>query len=84
MCVSSQQLSANQQSSGVKLDLSSPQDYPMYIEGVRTNILDPEAHCVFFDTEALIGRIVLSFSHFIDDGAGAFQIGIILHEGDLI
>ena len=51
-----QALSQNQQTSGAKLDLSRPHDYPMYIEGIRTNIRDPDAHVIFFDTEALIGK----------------------------
>ncbi|KAH3775334.1 hypothetical protein DPMN_176735, partial [Dreissena polymorpha] len=53
-----QALSQNQPSSGAKVDLSSPQDYPMYIEGIRTNTLDPEAHVIFFDTEALIVQLL--------------------------
>lgn len=51
-----QALSQNQQTSGAKLDLSRPHDYPMYIEGIRTNVRDPDAHVLFFDTEALIGK----------------------------
>ena len=53
-----QALSQNQQTSGAKLDLSRPHDYPMYIEGIRTNIKDPDAHVIFFDTEALIGEYI--------------------------
>ena len=51
-----QALSQNQQTAGAKIDLSQPQDYPMYIEGIRTNTVDPDGHVIFFDTEALIGR----------------------------
>lgn len=36
---------------------SKQQNYAMDIEGVRTNTRDPDAHIIFFDTEALIGKI---------------------------
>ena len=58
-----QALSQNQQTSGAKLDLSQPQDFPMYIEGIRTNTLDPEGHVIFFDTEALIGIVFTANIH---------------------
>lgn len=32
------------------------QNYAMDIMGVRTNVRDPDAHIIYFDTEALIGR----------------------------
>ena len=32
------------------------QSYAMDLTGVRTNVRDPDAHIIFFDTEALIGR----------------------------
>ncbi|KAJ8302878.1 hypothetical protein KUTeg_019274 [Tegillarca granosa] len=35
-------------------DLIKPQAYPMYIQGIRTNTRDPDAHIIFFDTESLI------------------------------
>lgn len=53
-----QALSQNQQTSGAKIDLSQPQDYPMHIEGIRTNTVDPDGHVVFFDTEALIVQLL--------------------------
>ncbi|XP_053401409.1 WD repeat-containing protein 7-like isoform X1 [Mercenaria mercenaria] len=53
-----QALSQNQQAAGAKIDLSQPQDYPMYIEGIRTNTVDPDGHVVFFDTEALIVQLL--------------------------
>lgn len=53
-----QALSNNQQTGGAKMDLSQHQDFPMYIEGIRTNTHDPDAHVVFFDTEALIVQLL--------------------------
>ncbi|XP_052817918.1 WD repeat-containing protein 7-like isoform X2 [Mya arenaria] len=53
-----QQLNQNQQTAGAKLDLSHPQEYPMYIEGIKTNMLDPEGHVLFFDVEALIVQLL--------------------------
>lgn len=34
-----------------------PQASPMMIHGLRTNTRDPDAHMVYFDTEALIGKM---------------------------
>ncbi|XP_063439339.1 WD repeat-containing protein 7-like isoform X1 [Mytilus trossulus] len=35
-----------------------PQNYAMYIQGVRTNTRDPDAHIIYFDTEALIVQLL--------------------------
>ncbi|CAG2187615.1 unnamed protein product [Mytilus edulis] len=35
-----------------------PQNYAMYIQGVRTNVRDPDAHIIYFDTEALIVQLL--------------------------
>lgn len=44
----------NQQSG----QLQKQQNYAMYIEGVRTNVRDPDAHIIYFDTESLIVQLL--------------------------
>ncbi|KAL5022011.1 hypothetical protein ScPMuIL_001166 [Solemya velum] len=43
---------------GIRADYVKPQAFPMYIQGVRTNTKDPDAHIIFFDTEALIVQLL--------------------------
>ena len=53
-----QQMGQQQQMAGTRQDLLKPQTYPMFIQGVRTNVRDPDSHILFFDTEALIGKLL--------------------------
>ncbi|KAL3860797.1 hypothetical protein ACJMK2_010864, partial [Sinanodonta woodiana] len=53
-----QSLGQQQQTQDAKLDFSRPQDYPMHIQGIRTNSRDPESHVIFFDTESLIVQLL--------------------------
>ena len=32
---------------------------PIMVQGLRTNSRDPDSHIVYFDTEALIGMLVI-------------------------
>lgn len=41
-----------------KAELIKPQASPMLIQGVRTNTNNPDAHILFFDTEALIVQLL--------------------------
>ena len=34
---------------------------PMLLQGLRTNLKDPDSHVVYFDTEALIGAFMQKF-----------------------
>ncbi|XP_064598877.1 WD repeat-containing protein 7-like isoform X2 [Liolophura sinensis] len=52
------QQAASQQQHGPKSELVKPQAYPMFVQGVRTNTKNPDAHVVFFDTEALIVQLL--------------------------
>ncbi|CAL1530657.1 unnamed protein product [Lymnaea stagnalis] len=49
---------ANQNAQGHKSDLMKPTGFPLLIQGVKTNIRDPDAHVLFFDTEALIVHLL--------------------------
>ncbi|XP_021343235.1 WD repeat-containing protein 7-like isoform X1 [Mizuhopecten yessoensis] len=53
-----QQMVQQQQAQGARCDLVKPQSYPMYIQGVRTNTRNPDAHIIFFDTESLIVQLL--------------------------
>ncbi|KAK3086238.1 hypothetical protein FSP39_015629 [Pinctada imbricata] len=53
-----QQMGQQQQLPGHRSDLLKPQTYPMFIQGVRTNVRDPDSHIIFFDTEALIVQLL--------------------------
>lgn len=44
-----------QQSSSHRNDYLKQQTYPMFIQGIRANLKDPDIHILFFDTESLIG-----------------------------
>lgn len=43
---------------GNKADYMKPTGFPLLIQGVKTNTRDPDAHVLFFDTEALIGELI--------------------------
>ncbi|XP_035824212.1 WD repeat-containing protein 7 isoform X13 [Aplysia californica] len=49
---------ANQPSPGHKSELVKPTGFPLLIQGIKTNTRDPDAHVLFFDTEALIGTVL--------------------------
>lgn len=53
-----QQIAQQQQAQGARSDLVKPQSFPMYIQGVRTNTRNPDAHIIYFDTEALIVQLL--------------------------
>ncbi|XP_041377022.1 WD repeat-containing protein 7-like isoform X4 [Gigantopelta aegis] len=53
-----QQHQQQQQAQGRKSDLIKPTGFPLHIQGVRTNIRDPDAHVLFFDTEAMIVQLL--------------------------
>ncbi|BFZ12796.1 hypothetical protein BsWGS_15834 [Bradybaena similaris] len=43
---------------GNKADYMKPTGFPLLIQGVKTNTRDPDAHVLFFDTEALIVHLL--------------------------
>ncbi|XP_061198196.1 WD repeat-containing protein 7-like isoform X2 [Saccostrea echinata] len=47
-----------QQSSAHRNDYLKQQTYPMFIQGVRANLKDPDIHILFFDTESLIVQLL--------------------------
>ncbi|XP_035824202.1 WD repeat-containing protein 7 isoform X4 [Aplysia californica] len=49
---------ANQPSPGHKSELVKPTGFPLLIQGIKTNTRDPDAHVLFFDTEALIVHLL--------------------------
>ncbi|KAH9504952.1 WD repeat-containing protein 7, partial [Bulinus truncatus] len=48
----------NQNSQGNKIEFMKPTGFPLLIQGVKTNTRDPDAHVLFFDTEALIVHLL--------------------------
>uniref|UniRef100_A0A0B7AN27 WD repeat-containing protein 7 n=1 Tax=Arion vulgaris TaxID=1028688 RepID=A0A0B7AN27_9EUPU len=52
------QAQPNQPSQGIKSDFMKPTGFPLLIQGVKTNTRDPDAHVLFYDTEALIVHLL--------------------------
>ncbi|KAK7474852.1 hypothetical protein BaRGS_00033924 [Batillaria attramentaria] len=54
-----QQSAVNQANmQGPKVEFIKPTGFPLLLQGVRTNTKDPDAHVLFFDTEALIVQLL--------------------------
>lgn len=50
------QSGTSHQASTHRSDFLKQQTYPMFIQGIRANLKDPDIHILFFDTESLIGQ----------------------------
>lgn len=51
------QSGTSHQASTHRSDFLKQQTYPMFIQGIRANLKDPDIHILFFDTESLIGQL---------------------------
>ncbi len=45
--------------------LHRPHAYPMLVQGLHTNTKDPDAHVIFFDTEAMISMLLITNIHIV-------------------
>lgn len=50
------QAGTSQQISSHRSDFLKQQTYPLFVQGIRANLKDPDIHILFFDTESLIGK----------------------------
>ncbi|XP_055890768.1 WD repeat-containing protein 7-like isoform X12 [Biomphalaria glabrata] len=73
----------NQNSQGNKVEFMKPTGFPLLIQGVKTNTRDPDAHVLFFDTEALIVHL-LTEEYALLSPAELEARGMTLPQGDKI
>lgn len=52
------QSGTSHQASTHRSDFLKQQTYPMFIQGIRANLKDPDIHILFFDTESLIVQLL--------------------------